>query len=261
MAEAFLQGQVAIITGGGRGIGRAVALELAGRGARVVVSGRDERALGEVVGEIAHAGGQARHLAGDVRDDAHGRALVARATETWGRLDIVVANAGQTAEARLGAGKGSEARSVMETNLFGTYSLFDAALAALSSPGRLVAMSSVLGKFGAAGQAAYCASKAGIHGLVRAVALEVGERQITCNAVCPGWVDTEMARGRLASMAEIAGKPFEETLRAARDAVPIGRFVDAEEVARFVAFLCSSAASAITGQALSICGGSTVFAG
>jgi 3-oxoacyl-[acyl-carrier protein] reductase len=261
MAEAFLEGQVAIITGGGRGIGRAVALELAGRGARVVLSGRHERALGEVVGEIAHAGGQARHLAGDVRDEAHGRALVARATETWGRLDIVVANAGQTAEARLGGGSGSEARGVMETNLFGTYYVFDAALVALRSPGRLVAISSVLGKFGAAGQAAYCASKAGIHGLVRAVALEVGQRQITCNAVCPGWVDTEMARGRLASMAASAGKPVEEVVRAARDEVPIGRFVDAEEVARFVAFLCSPAGSAITGQALSICGGSTVFAG
>jgi 3-hydroxybutyrate dehydrogenase len=139
--------------------------------------------------------------------------------------------------------------------------VFDAALVALRSPGRLVAISSVLGKFGAAGQAAYCASKAGIHGLVRAVALEVGQRQITCNAVCPGWVDTEMARGRLASMAAGAGKPVEEVVRAARDEVPIGRFVDAEEVARFVAFLCSPAGSAITGQALSICGGSTVFAG
>jgi NAD(P)-dependent dehydrogenase (short-subunit alcohol dehydrogenase family) len=262
MAETFLGGQVAIVTGGGKGIGRAIALELAGRGARVLVSGRDERALGETVGEIAHAGGQARHLAGDVRDEAHGRALVARATETWGQLDIVVANAGQTTTGRLGAGTGSSAgRGVMETNLFGTYFLFDAALVALRSPGRLVAISSVLGKFGAAGQAAYCASKAGLHGLVRAVALEVGGRQITCNAVCPGWVDTEMARARLATMAASAGRPVEAELRAVREATPIGRFVEAEEVARFVAFLCSQAGSAITGQALSICGGSTVFAG
>jgi NAD(P)-dependent dehydrogenase (short-subunit alcohol dehydrogenase family) len=262
MAEAFLGGQVAIVTGGGKGIGRAIALELAGRGARVVVSGREERALGETVGEIAHAGGQARHLAGDVRDEAHVCALVARATETWGRLDIVVANAGRTATARLGEGaSSSEARSVMETNLFGTYYLFDAALVALGSPGRLVAISSVLGKFGAAGQGAYCASKAGLHGLVRAVALEVASRQITCNAVCPGWVDTAMARSRLSSMAASAKMPVEDVVRAAGDEVPIGRFVQPEEVARFVAFLCSPAASAITGQALSICGGSTAFAG
>jgi NAD(P)-dependent dehydrogenase (short-subunit alcohol dehydrogenase family) len=188
--------------------------------------------------------------------------LVARATETWGRLDIVVANAGQTATARLGEGaSSSEARGVMETNLFGTYYLFDAALVALGSPGRLVAISSVLGKFGAAGQGAYCASKAGLHGLVRAVALEVASRQITCNAVCPGWVDTEMARSRLFSMAASAERPLEEVVRAAGDAVPIGRFVQPEEVARFVAFLCSPAASAITGQALSICGGATAFAG
>jgi NAD(P)-dependent dehydrogenase (short-subunit alcohol dehydrogenase family) len=262
MTEPALGGQVAIVTGGGKGMGRAIALELAGRGARVLVSGRQERALGEAVGEIAHAGGQARHLAGDVRDEAHARLLVARAVETWGRLDIVVANAGQTATARLGEGAPlAEARDVIETNLFGTYNVFDAALAVLQSPGRLVAISSVLGKFGAAGQAAYCASKAGLHGLVRAVALEVAVRAITCNAVCPGWVDTEMARGRMASMASSSGKALSEVVREARDAVPIGRFVEAEEVARFVAFLCSPSASAITGQALSICGGATAFAG
>jgi NAD(P)-dependent dehydrogenase (short-subunit alcohol dehydrogenase family) len=262
MAEPFLSGQVAVVTGGGKGIGRAIALELAGRGARVLLAGRQERALGEVVGEIAHGGGQARHVAGDVRDEAYLRALISRATDTWGRLDIVVANAGQTTSARLGEGAGaSEARSVMETNLFGTYFLFDAALRVLGGPGRLLAISSVLGKFGAAGQAAYCASKAGLHGLVRAVALEVGPRQITCNAVCPGWVDTEMARARLGIMAQGAGKTAEAATRDAVNEVPIGRFVDAEEVARFVSFLCSPAGSAITGQALSICGGSTVFAG
>jgi len=262
MAEPSLAGQVAIVTGGGKGIGRAIALELAGRGASVIISGREERALGEVVGEIAHAGGRARHLAGDVRDEAHALALVARGIAEWGRLDIVVANAGRTMTSPLGKGAaGSKARGVVETNLLGPYYLFDAALAVLASPGRLVAISSVLGKFGAAGQAAYCASKAGLHGLVRAVAVEVGPRQVTCNAVCPGWVDTEMARGRLASIASSAGQPLEEVEREAARELPIGRFVEPEEVARFVAFLCSAAGSAITGQALSICGGSTVFAG
>jgi 3-hydroxybutyrate dehydrogenase len=262
MAHRFLAEQVAIVTGGGKGIGRAIALELAGRGASVLVAGRDEQALGEVVGEIAHAGGQARHMTGDVRDASHARGLVARAAEMWGGLDIVVANAGKAGAGRLGQGAGeSDARAVIETNLLGAYYVFDAALAVLRTRGRLVAISSVLGKFGAAGQAAYCASKAGLHGLVRAVALEAGARQITCNAVCPGWVDTEMARNRLATLAAQEGKALDVTVREAREALPIGRFVEPEEVGRFVAFLCSPEANAITGQALSICGGATPFAG
>jgi NAD(P)-dependent dehydrogenase (short-subunit alcohol dehydrogenase family) len=262
MAEPLLAGQVALVTGGGKGIGQAIALELAGRGAGVVLGGRDERALGATVGEIAHAGGRARHVAGDVRDESYLRALVERAVDTWGRLDVVVANAGATMSGRLGEGAPrAEARAVMETNLFGTYFLFDAALEAMRGPGRLIAISSVLGKFGADGQSAYCASKAALHGLVRAVAIEVGPRAITCNAVCPGWVDTEMARARLAAMAQATHRGVDQTTRDAEAAVPVRRFVKAEEVAAFVAYLCSPSASAITGQALSICGGTTVFAG
>jgi len=266
--ERPLAGRVALITGGGKGIGRAIALELSGRGARVLVTGRDERALGEVVGEIAHAGGQARHVVGDVRDDHHVRAAVARAVEIWGRFDIAVANAGIAGTVKMGEGgdgasaeRLARARAIVETNLFGTYTLFDAAAAAMQGPGRLLAISSVLGKFGAAGQAAYCASKAGLHGLVRAVALEVGSRGITCNAVCPGWVDTKMARTRLAELAAGSGKALAKVADEAREELPIGRFVTAEEVSQLVAFLCSPSADAITGQALSVCGGATVFAG
>ena len=259
-----LRGHVALITGGGKGIGRAIALELAAQGASVVVTGRDERSLGETVGEIASAGGQARHLAGDVRDDGHMRAATARAIDTWGRLDGVVANAGLAGSTRLGLGGAADfakARAILETNLVGAYHAFDAALAVMRGPGRLIAISSVLGKFGAAGQAAYCASKAGLHGLVRSLAIDVGPRGITCNAVCPGWVETEMARARIAEIAADESKDVATVLGEARAALPVRRFVDPEEVARFVAFLWSPAADAITGQALSICGGSTVFAG
>src|SRR5258708_18788472 len=230
----LLEGQVVVVSGGGKGIGRAVALELAARKARILVTGRDERALAETVGEIANAGGQARHAVGDVRLEGDAPKAIARALEVWGRLDVVVANAGIAGTARMGDPAGAPlARAIVETNLLGAYYLFDAALPAMSGPGRLVAVSSVLGKFGAAGQAAYCASKAGLHGLVRAVAVEVGPRQITCNAVCPGWVDTEMARGRLASMASVAGKPVEEVEKDAKHDLPIGRFVGPEEAARF----------------------------
>jgi NAD(P)-dependent dehydrogenase (short-subunit alcohol dehydrogenase family) len=268
-----LDGRVALITGGGKGIGRAIALELAAQGANVVLTGRDERSLGETVGEIAAAGGRARHLAGDVRDDAHLRAGVARAIETWGRLDGVVANAGLAGTTRIGLGRAGEAgeaeanaarakaRAIVETNLLGTYYAFDAALAVMKGPGRLVAISSVLGKFGAGGQAAYCASKAGLHGLVRSIAIDAGPRRITCNAVCPGWVETEMARARIAEIAADEKKDGAVVATEARAALPLRRFVDPEEVARFVAFLWSPAADAITGQALSICAGSTVFAG
>jgi NAD(P)-dependent dehydrogenase (short-subunit alcohol dehydrogenase family) len=257
-----LEGQVALVTGGGKGIGQAISLALAARGARVVVTGRSERELGEVVGEIVHAGGQARHLAGDVRDPAHARAATARAIDTWGRLDLVVANAGISGSVAMGEAGGAErAKAMLDTNLLGAYLTFDAALAVMRGPGRLVATSSVLGKFGVAGQAAYCASKAGLHGLVRAVAAEVGARGITCNAVCPGWVDTSMARARFQELADEAKTTYDAAREAASKSAPLGRFIEAEEVAEVVVFLCSRGAEAITGQAISICGGATLFAG
>jgi NAD(P)-dependent dehydrogenase (short-subunit alcohol dehydrogenase family) len=257
-----LEGQVALVTGGARGIGRSIVLELVGCGARVVVTGREERALGEVIGEVAHCGGQGRHLVGDVRDAAHLAAAVSRAIETWGRLDVVVANAGIAAGAPIGQEGGAAiAREILDTNLLGAYLTFDAAVPAMRSAGRLIAISSVLGKFGASGQGAYCASKAGLIGLVRALAVEVGPRKMTCNAVCPGWVDTDMARTRLEELARDSGTTYEETRAEAERAVPIGRFVEPEEVARVVSFLCSRAGAAITGQAISVCGGTTNFAG
>jgi NAD(P)-dependent dehydrogenase (short-subunit alcohol dehydrogenase family) len=257
-----LDGQVAIVTGGGKGIGRAIALELAASGARVLITGRDEKALGDAVGEIAHAGGRGRHLVGDVRSEAHAVEAVARAVEIWGGLDIVVANAGLSGTTRMGDATAlPRARAIIETNLLGTYVVFHAALAVMKGPGRLVTISSVLGKFGVAEQSAYCASKAGLHGLVRSVAIDVGPRSITCNAVCPGWVDTEMARARIADLAALEGQPVDAARRQAMKDVPIGRFVDAAEVARLVAFLCSPAAAAISGQAISICGGTTAFSG
>jgi 3-oxoacyl-[acyl-carrier protein] reductase len=261
-----LEGQVALVTGGGKGIGRAIALELAARGARVLVSGREEHALADVVGEIAHGGGTARHVVGDVRDEQQVRTAVLRAADLWGRLDAAVANAGVSGAGPLGRGGGpsaeeSRARVVFETNLLGAYYLFDAAVAVMKGPGRLIAISSVLGKFGVAGQAAYCASKAGLHGLVRAAAVELGGRRITCNAVCCGWVDTDMARARLAELAAERGLAPAAMATQARAEVPLGRFVEAEEVARLVAYLCGTDGAAVTGQALSICGGTTPFAG
>ena len=175
----------------------------------------------------------------------HARAAVARAMDTWGRLDVVVANAGIAGNVAMGETGGADrARDIFDTNLFGTYLVFDAALAVIRGPGRLVAISSVLGKFGVAGQAAYCASKAGLHGLVRAVAAEVGARGITCNAVCPGWVDTAMARARFAELAADSKTTYEAAREEAARGTPVGRFVEPEEVAELVAFLCSASGGA-----------------
>lgn len=251
---------VALVTGGGRGIGRAIALGLAARGAKVVVTGRDERALGETVGEIVYQGGAARHLAGDVRDRAHLEAAVARAEEVFGPLTVVVANAGQSGRVDLGTDP-DRARAILETNLVGAYHTVDVAAPRMKGPGRIVLVSSVLGKFGVPGYAAYCASKAGILGLARAAAHELGPRGITVNAVAPGWVDTDMASAGLAEIAAAAGRAVGDVKREACERFPLGRFLEPEEVAGLVCFLCSRAADGITGQALSICGGATAFGG
>ena len=226
-----LEGKTALVTGGGKGIGRAIALALSARGVRVVVTGRQERALGETVGEIAHGGGKARHLAGDVRDPKHLAAAVERAVETFGGLDLVIANAGLPGRVELGAADLAAAEAVLHTNLMGAYYTFNAAVPRMKGPGRLIAVGNALSEVGAPGYAAYCASKAGILGLCRAVAHEVAPRKITCNAVVPGFLQED-------------GVEFSRS--------PLGRRVEPEEVAALVVFLCSAAADVVTGQALSV---------
>lgn len=255
-----LDGKVALVTGGGKGIGRSIALALAARGARVLVTGRDEKALGEVVGEIAYGGGKARHVAGDVRDVAHLEVAADRALEVFNRLDLVIANAGTSGRVDLGTDL-ARAEAILATNLMGAFYTFHAAAPRMKGPGRLIATSSVLGKFGVPGYAAYCASKAGVLGLVRATAHELAPRKITCNAIVPGWVETDMSEVGIREIAAATGKTTAETKAAAAAAVPLGRFLQPEEVAELVLFLCSSAADGITGQAISICGGSTAFGG
>lgn len=221
------EGKVALVTGGGKGIGRSIALALAARGVRLLVTGRDERALGETVGEIVYGGGKARHLAGDVRDVAHLEAAVHRTVEVFGPLDFVVANATQSGRVELGADL-PRAEAILSTNLMGAYHTFHAALRRMKGPGRLL-VTSVGGHghgapvLGASGCAAYDASRAGMIGLVRSTADEVASKQITCNAILPGWADT-----------------------------------DPENVAELVIFLCSSAADGITGQAISLRGATTL---
>lgn len=246
-----LEEKTALVTGGGKGLGRAVALALAARGVRVVITGREERSLGETVGEIANGGGKARHLKGDVRNSAHLDEAVARAIDVFGSLDIVVANAGVSGRIELG-GDLSSAEAILETNLMGAYATFHAAVPRMPGPGRLIAMSSVLGTYGVAGYAAYCASKSGIIGLCRAVAQEVAPKKITCNAVVPGWVDTAMADAGLEELAKTKGSSRDAAKRDETARLPLGRFLDPSEVAELVVFLCGRGSDGMTGQAISI---------
>lgn len=251
-----LEGKTAWVTGGGKGIGRAVALELAAQGARVLITGRDERALGETVGEITNGGGKARHLVADVRDEASATACVEKAIQAFGSLDFVVANAGVSGH--LGIDQDiARAKEILDVNLFGTYVTFAAASRAMKGPGRMLAVSSVLGVFGVPGYAAYCASKAGLLGMVRALALELAPKQITCNALVPGWVDTDMADKGLGEIARATGRSVDEVRIAEARDVPIGRFLVPSEVADLAAFVLSNSGAGITGQALHICGGAT----
>lgn len=255
-----LEGKVALITGGGDAIGRSIALALAARGVRVVVTGSDEKALGETVGEIAYGGGKARHIAGDPANGAHLEAAVGRAVEVFGGLDIVVASTQEAERVELGSAP-ARAERVLATNLLGAYHAFAAAAPRMKGPGRLVATSSAPADTGAVGHAALAASKAGIAGLVRAAALELAPRKITCNAVITGCVETDASEKRLAALAASQGRSKDEVRAEAVAALPLGRFVQPEEVAELVLFLCSSSGDAITGQAIAIGAGATALGG
>ena len=150
--------------------------------------------------------------------------------------------------------------TIVDTNLTGVYRVTKEVLGIMSDEGngRIINMSSVLGKFGVSGYAAYCASKHGLIGFTRALALELVSRGITVNALCPGWVDTEMSRTGIEQIAERLGTDPESFKQQALAAVPIGRFLDPEEIARFAVYLASDKASGITGQSLNICGGQTM---
>jgi NAD(P)-dependent dehydrogenase (short-subunit alcohol dehydrogenase family) len=194
----------------------------------------------------------------DVTQDASVAAAIRALAGAAGRVDVVVNNAG------IGGGEpvaGSDAarwRQMIDTNLTGMYLVTRETLPLIGAGGRIVNMSSVLGRFGVPGYTAYCASKHGVIGFTRVLALELAPRQITVNALCPGWVDTEMAAVGMKLGAEATGQTFEQFRDRALGAVPIKRIIQPEEVAELVRFLASPGASAITGQTYNICGGQTM---
>jgi NAD(P)-dependent dehydrogenase (short-subunit alcohol dehydrogenase family) len=244
-----------LVTGGGRGIGRAIALAFAAPGARVAIAARTRSQLEDTAAEIRRRGADALALTMDITDEGAVAAAFAELRSVAPTLDVLVNNAG------IGGGEPVHKtdvdawRRVLDTNVFGTFLVTRQAVPMMGQGGRIINVSSVLGRFGVPGYTAYCASKHAIIGFTRALALEVAKRGVTVNALCPGWVDTEMAASGMRMGALMAGTTYEEFRRQAIGAVPIDRIIQPEEVANLARFLASPDASAITGQTYNICGG------
>jgi 3-oxoacyl-[acyl-carrier protein] reductase len=240
-----LTGRVALVTGASRGIGRAIATRLAGCGALVLAAARGDNARGTVE-SIRAAGGLAELVALDVTDSAAGEAVVAAAVAQHGSIDVLVNNAGITRDQLMLRMKREDWDAVLATNLTSAYTLTQAVLKPMirQRRGRIICISSVVGQSGNAGQANYAASKAGLIGFAKAVALEVASRNVTVNVVAPGMIETDMTQA-------IAEKAKESLL----GRIPLGRLGTADEVAAAVAFLASDEAAYITGQVLAVNGG------
>lgn len=242
-----------VITGASRGIGRAAALHLAAaERASLLLLGRDARALEEVAGRVRAAGGTARFSAGDVRDRAWLQAL----GRDEDRVDGLVAAAGISGLTPAGRDSDERFDAILATNLGGAWNTVRAFAPRMGPGGRLVLVSSVLGRFGVPGYGAYCASKAGLLGLGRALALELADRGILVNMIAPGWVDTDMAATGIRDLAKALGVEEAEARRRAEKAVPLKRFGRPEEVAEGIAWLLSPANTLMLGKCLTLDGGS-----
>jgi 3-oxoacyl-[acyl-carrier protein] reductase len=244
------EGRVAIVTGGGRGIGRAIAYRLAAEGANLAISYRSNDAAAEETAKTVRvAGVKCELFKGDVASPENVEALFKGVSEAFGRVDVLINNAGITRDNLMMRMKEDEFDEVLRTNLKSTYLCTRAALRPMVRArwGRIVNVSSVVGLVGNAGQANYAASKAGIVGFTKSVAREVAQRGITVNAVAPGYVETELT-----------GSLPEDVKDQIRGQVPMGRFGEAEEVAEVVAFLAGEGAAYVTGQTIAVDGGMTM---
>lgn len=242
-----LKGKTAIVTGGTRGIGRAIALELAGNGADVAFSyAKNVEKAKELEGEISRLGVKAFSVQSDVADFAQSKEMVNNAIKELGKVDVLVNNAGITRDKILMMMSEEDWRAVIDTNLNGVFNCTKAAVVPMMKQrsGSIINITSVSGLVGMAGQTNYSSSKAGIVGFTKALAKEVARRGVRVNAVAPGFIKTDMVEA-------IEQKYLDEMLKL----VPLGRIGETEEVARVVAFLASDEASYITGQVITVDGG------
>ena len=242
-----LKDKVALVTGASRGIGRAIATTLAGSGALAVINYRNNAAAAdEVVSAITAAEGRAAAIQADVSDAAEVERLFKAVIERYGKIDILVNNAGITRDTLLLRMKEEDFDAVLQTNLRGVYLCTKAALRPMTKArsGRIINITSVVGLMGNAGQANYAAAKAGIIGFTKAAAREIASRNITVNAIAPGYIETELT------------DVLSETVRQAiLENIPLGRLGQPQDVANLVCFLASDAAAYITGQTLTVDGG------
>ena len=241
-----LAGRVALVTGASQGIGRACAVKLAQCGARVALVARNQQKLEELAREIAQTGGSARAHAADVENEDQVKAAFKAMIAEFGKIDILVNNAGITRDQLIMRMKRADWDAVLNTNLTSAYLCTQQAIPSMLKQrwGRIINITSVFGQMGQGGQANYAASKAGLIGLTMAVAREIGSRNITCNAVAPGFIETAMT-----------STLSDEIRQSALKMIPLNRVGTAEEVANCVAFLASEEAAYITGHVLNVNGG------
>jgi 3-oxoacyl-[acyl-carrier protein] reductase len=241
-----LEGRVALVTGASQGIGHACALALAREGATVAVTARNQQKLDQLAGQIAAAGGKAAAFVLDVADEEQVKSGIKSALVQFGKIDILVNNAGITRDQLVMRMKRADWDAVLNTNLTSAYLCIQQVIGSMLKQrwGRIINVTSVFGQMGQAGQANYAASKAGLIGLTMAMAREVASRNITCNAVAPGFIETSMT----AALSE-------EFRQSAVKTIPLGRVGSPVDVAGAVCFLASDDASYITGHVLNVNGG------
>ena len=242
----FLTDKVALVTGASRGLGKAIALALAAEGASIAAVARSEEALKDTLAAIRASGGTAEPYALDVSNETDVEAAIEKIVARFQHIDVLVNNAGVTRDGLLMRMKSEDWDAVIDTNLKGAFHLTKPVgrLMVKQRAGRIINISSVIGLMGNAGQANYAASKAGLIGFSKSVAREFASRNITCNVVCPGFIETDMTKG--------LGEDLRKKLL---EKIPLQRLGQPEDVAGTVAFLCSPAASYITGQILTVDGG------
>jgi 3-hydroxybutyrate dehydrogenase len=249
--------RVALVTGGGRGIGRAIALALARAGFDVAVVARSRESVERVAGEISALGRRSQAALCDVTRASEVDAAVAGVRRTLGPIEILVNNAGIADSAPLAKLDEAQWDRTMAVNLKGTYLCTRAVVGEMVArgSGRIINVASIAGRVGFAYTSAYCASKHGVLGFTRAVALELARKGITVNAICPGWVDTELTVSTIARIVEATGRSPEEARRTLEAMSPQHRLIRPEEVAAVAVFLASDAAAGITGQGIDVDGG------